>query len=365
MTLAQKAGRYSFHKPSATDRPKSRLVSIILLLSLLLPIVFVPSFACEGHDEENAAAEQVSRYDNNEQARPPVWTRTDEETRLNQLALINNEGVRALQKNDFKVAISKFEETLRLDPSYKYGRSNLGIAFNNYALSLRERPKEALVYFEKAAYVDPGNRTTESNVNAVIQMLGLDPQDSKTREKLGDERVQQRNFEGAIVEYRAAQNLGLYGASSKVENAYQMLVAKNRADRPEEPYWRRLLLADYDAWAFLPMFALYMLDLCIVVECMRRLSSQKRTWWIIGMIIATISVFAGFLLGQAGAFRDVLGLLVLGLPPARALYAVTKKPGGDLGYIAYLAVVWIAAVPCALFFLGWLACVAAGWRCSG
>lgn len=78
------------------------------------------------------------------------------------------------------------------------------------------------------------------------------------------------------------------------------------------------------------------------------------------MIIAAISVSAGFLLGQADAFRDVLGLLVLGLPPARALYAVKKKTGGDLGYYAYLAVVWLAAIPCAIFFLFWTLCVVIG-----
>lgn len=316
-------------------------------------VASAPSIACDGHDEGSlfATAQSSSVLDSRESKSLKAY----EDDPQHQIAKINNQGVRALQKGDFKTAIAKFEETIKRDPSYQYGKSNLGVALNNYALSLRANPEEALVYFEKAASIDPGNSITESNVDGVILMLGLDPKNFSDRIKLGNQRVREGNNEGAIVELKAALKHIPIGDESRL--AAEL---RDRIEELQDPtlarirFCQRLLMGDYNSVVVASMFALYALDLFIIVECMRRFSSQKRSWWIFGLIVGVISVSAGFLLGQANAFRHVLGLMVLGLPPARALYAVTTKRGANW---LYMAAVFLAAIPCTIFFFGWLVCV--------
>lgn len=47
-----------------------------------------------------------------------------------QAALMNNEGVSALNQGNFKLAIEKFQGALRVDPNYKYAKDNLSVAYN-------------------------------------------------------------------------------------------------------------------------------------------------------------------------------------------------------------------------------------------
>lgn len=121
---------------------------------------------------------------------------------------LNNNGVRALAKNDFNGAIKNLKEALKLEPTYNNALSNLAIAYNNFALSQVNDPKVALLNFHSSAYLVPGNKTTTENLDGLIRkFLKLDPSSYQTRLKLGDEALAEHDFAGAIVEYSAALSL--------------------------------------------------------------------------------------------------------------------------------------------------------------
>jgi tetratricopeptide (TPR) repeat protein len=118
---------------------------------------------------------------------------------------LNNEGVRALGTQNFSLAISKLEESLKRDPNYVRARENLGIAYNNYGLQKsKTNPQESLDLFEKALCLSPENPTTRANIDGIIRMLGKDPLDFKTRVELGDSARKRGHFIGSVVEYQAA-----------------------------------------------------------------------------------------------------------------------------------------------------------------
>lgn len=65
----------------------------------------------------------------------------------------NNDGVNHLKKEEFDKAAAKFIEALTLAPSYSLARSNLGIAYNNWGLSVvKKDPRLALKYFHLAVW---------------------------------------------------------------------------------------------------------------------------------------------------------------------------------------------------------------------
>ena len=120
----------------------------------------------------------------------------------NQAAVLNNEGVKALGANNFQLAIQKFEEALQAEPGYQYAKDNLAIAYNNYALKLPAA--QAIKYFHKAMFIQPGNATTAQNLDQVVQSLGKGPKSFKDRQELGKQCRLSGDFEGAIVEFQAA-----------------------------------------------------------------------------------------------------------------------------------------------------------------
>ena len=117
---------------------------------------------------------------------------------------LNNEGVTALNSNNYQVAIQKFKAALDLDPTYSLARDNLAIAHNNFGLQLRNNPKAALKEFHEALYLNPNNATTLQNVNGIIQMMGKDPRSFKDRVELGDASRKSGDFIGAAIEYSQA-----------------------------------------------------------------------------------------------------------------------------------------------------------------
>ncbi len=120
---------------------------------------------------------------------------------------LNNDGVKALNSNNYQVAIQKFEAALKLDPTYKLARDNLAIAHNNYGLQLRTNPAEALKQFHQALYLNMSNATTLQNVEGIIRMMGKDPKSYADRVALGDQARLAADFVGAIIEYGAALKL--------------------------------------------------------------------------------------------------------------------------------------------------------------
>jgi lipoprotein NlpI len=90
-----------------------------------------------------------------------------------QAAYLNNEGVHALERNDFVAAIKAFERALALKPNYDYAKSNIAIAYNNYALKLG--PVLAAQYFYKSLVVDSANKTTAANLAEVMATYDSPP----------------------------------------------------------------------------------------------------------------------------------------------------------------------------------------------
>lgn len=117
---------------------------------------------------------------------------------------LNDAGVRALSRQDFKLAIDKLESALKASPNYKTARENLGIAYNNYGLQLQKKPAESIKQFHRAIYLDPNNETTIANFYGIIGFLKKDPQAFNDRISLAEEAMASRDWFGGVVEYAAA-----------------------------------------------------------------------------------------------------------------------------------------------------------------
>ncbi|MBK9622836.1 MAG: tetratricopeptide repeat protein [Candidatus Obscuribacter sp.] len=120
---------------------------------------------------------------------------------------LNNDGVRAINQQNYPLAIQKLEEAMKMDPTYKKARDNLSVAYNNYGGSFKNNPTEAIKLFHKAAMLDPTNPITLGNLASIIKVMGKDPNNFATRVALGDACRKAADFAGAIVEYREALKL--------------------------------------------------------------------------------------------------------------------------------------------------------------
>ncbi len=130
----------------------------------------------------------------------PQWAKADS----NQVIELNNEGVRALNAGNVQLATQKFEQALKLDPSYQLARDNLAISHNNNGLQLRNSPKAAIKEFHQAIYLNPNNATTQSNLAGIISMMGKNPKSFADRVQLGDDARHSGDMIGAIIEYSEA-----------------------------------------------------------------------------------------------------------------------------------------------------------------
>jgi TonB family protein len=100
-----------------------------------------------------------------------------------QIARMNNEGVRKLNAGEYLPGIELFERAIKLDPDYSYAKDNLAVALTNYALTL---PAErAVVLLRKALQVSPRMLTTEDKLQATLKALkAKNQQESPTKEDL-------------------------------------------------------------------------------------------------------------------------------------------------------------------------------------
>lgn len=133
-----------------------------------------------------------------------VFTSSSAYCKSEKEVLLNNEGVKALGRREFTVAINKFKSALATNPRYALARENLGVACNNYALALRRTPKEGIKFVHSALIVDSDNKATQENLDSFVQMLGKDPKSFDDRVELGDTAQTSGDFAGALIEYEAA-----------------------------------------------------------------------------------------------------------------------------------------------------------------
>lgn len=145
------------------------------------------------------------------------------------LIALNNEAVKAINTTNYARAIELLEKALDWSPHYKTALVNLGIAYNNFGLSLQNKPAEAIPYFHRALYLDASNETTQENLNGLIRKLGKDPDSFSDRVALGDEATNHGDTKGSIIEYEAALKLKdepevrakLNEALKKVQNSFR------------------------------------------------------------------------------------------------------------------------------------------------
>ncbi len=124
---------------------------------------------------------------------------------INQIVKLNNEGVNALNKNDYSLATAKFLAALKSDPSYRLALDNLAITYNNQGLILRERnPALALRKFHQALFFNPNDATILQNVEGMIRSMGKNPTNFDARMELGDKELSAKDYVGATMEYAAA-----------------------------------------------------------------------------------------------------------------------------------------------------------------
>lgn len=120
---------------------------------------------------------------------------------------LNDQGVKALEAQQFNQAIRLFNEALLIDKDYQIARDNLSIAYNNYAIHLHIKPEAAIDKLHKALYIDPENELTRKNLNKLLGRIGKNPEDVKVRTELAEKAFSEKRFLDALVEYREAARI--------------------------------------------------------------------------------------------------------------------------------------------------------------
>ena len=115
-----------------------------------------------------------------------------------------NLGVVAMNAGDYKTAIEKLEEAIRINPNYTLAKKNLAIAYNNNGLKLQSKPNNAIKAFHRALFLDPQNSRTQKNLEAIITIMGKSPNSFQDRKNLGDIALKEGDKNGARIEYLAA-----------------------------------------------------------------------------------------------------------------------------------------------------------------
>ncbi len=116
----------------------------------------------------------------------------------------NNEGVKALNDKKYELAITKFLESLEIDSKYQLACDNLATTYNNYGLTLRERPKEAIKKFHLAFCLDPISKIALLNIEGIIRVMGMDPNSFNDRIILAEQAAAIEDLAGSVIEYQAA-----------------------------------------------------------------------------------------------------------------------------------------------------------------
>jgi len=103
---------------------------------------------------------------------PNTVSAQDNETE-NEAAQLNQLGINAIVKNDYRQAIDYFERALSMLPGQKTIKNNLAVAYNNYgiALSNEKRYEDAKENLYRAIELDSGNNSYKENLTNIISTM--------------------------------------------------------------------------------------------------------------------------------------------------------------------------------------------------
>jgi tetratricopeptide (TPR) repeat protein len=95
--------------------------------------------------------------------------------------VLNNQGIVALEKNDYQRAIECFERAIGSGSNNQTLTSNLIVAYNNYAIEFAKKGQlfDACKYLEKAVQLNPSNENTIRNITAVYLQRGINDLNNK------------------------------------------------------------------------------------------------------------------------------------------------------------------------------------------
>lgn len=95
--------------------------------------------------------------------------------------ILNNQGIAALEKNDYLKAIEYFERAINSGSSNPTLTSNLLVSYNNYAIDFTKKSQlqDACKYLEKAYQLSPTNASTIKNLTAVYLQRGINELNNK------------------------------------------------------------------------------------------------------------------------------------------------------------------------------------------
>jgi hypothetical protein len=98
----------------------------------------------------------------------------------------------------------KFLESLKIDSKYQLASNNLATTYNNYGLTLRERPKEAIKKFHLAFCLAPISKIALLNIEGIIRALEMDPNSFNDRIILAEQAAAIGDLAGSVIEYQTA-----------------------------------------------------------------------------------------------------------------------------------------------------------------
>lgn len=120
----------------------------------------------------------------------------------NRVIGLNNDGVKALNRANFPLAIEFFEKALKEDIKYSLAIENLAIAYNNFGKSvLQSKPTIALSYFYRSSLLNNENQATSANIKEALSRLKRKSTSYSDHIKLASEASKRADLTGAFVEY--------------------------------------------------------------------------------------------------------------------------------------------------------------------
>jgi TonB family protein len=149
---------------------------------------------------------------------------------IDEAVKLNNQGVHAINDDDFELAAEKFKKALRSAPDYMLARNNLEIAYNNAGLKYsRTSPERSLKYFHQAILVNPFDKSPRQNLDEMLIKLGREPNSFDDRVMLGSQAEAEGDYKSAVVEYWFALR---YQKDEVLARKLEVLCRNIRKDEP-------------------------------------------------------------------------------------------------------------------------------------